>query len=383
MSLTPRLQLPYLAAGQAQKHVTVNEAFLSLDMLCQLGLKSIATLVPPATPAEGDRYAVPTGASGAWATQIGKVAAFLDGGWRFFEPREGWMAWVEDATALHVFRAGSWQAAFTAMQNVDLLGIRTTADATTRFAIASAVTRFDHEGGNHRMVVNKALATDTASLLFQRGYSGRAEIGLTGSDSLDVKVSANGTTWHNAMSLSASAVNIESAASTNLRLRTSGTGTLRFGTAGVDRLALDAAGHVVPLTDNASRLGGPGARFQELWSANGVIQTSDAREKAVETPFASGGAIAMLEAIAPVMFRWGEAGADSRLHAGFLAQDVKAALDGAGLDFGVWGLDDVDNPERRQWLRPDQLIPVLWAALKATRGELRAIKERLPLSTDA
>ncbi len=382
MSLTPRLQLPYLAAGQAQKHVTVNEAFLSLDMLCQLGLKSISTLAPPASPAEGDRYAVPTGASGAWAVQVCKVAAFLDGGWRYFAPREGWMAWVEDASALHVFRSTSWEPAFATLQNLDLIGIRTAADVTTRFAIASAVTRFDHEGGNHRLVVNKAQATDTASLLFQRGYSGRAEIGLTGSDSLEVKVSANGTTWHNAMTVSASAVNIESPASTNLRLGASGTGTLRFATAGVDRLTLDVAGHVVPLADNALRLGGPGARFQEVWCANGVIQTSDAREKAVEAPFAGGGAIAMLEAIAPVMFRWGEA-TDGRLHAGFLAQDVKAALDGAGLDFGVWGREDQADAESRQWLRPDQLIPVLWAALKETRSELRAVKDRLASSPDA
>ncbi len=383
MSLTPRLQLPYIAAGQAQKHVTVNEAFLSLDMLCQLGLKSITTLAPPAAPAEGDRYAVPNGASGAWSAQIGKVAAFLDGGWRFFEPREGWLAWVEDASALHVFRSTSWQPAIASLQNVDLLGIRTNADATTRFAIASAVTRFDHEGGNHRMVVNKAQATDTASLLFQRGYSGRAEIGLTGGDSLQVKVSANGTTWHNAMTISASAVTIESAASTNLRLGASGTGTLRFATAGADRLALDAAGHVVPLVDNASRLGGAGARFQEVWSANGVIQTSDAREKRVEAPMAGRHALAMLEAIAPVMFRWDEPTADNRLHAGFLAQDVKAALDGAGVEFSVWGLEDPANAESRQWLRPDQLLPVLWTALKETRSELRAVKEQLAALPDA
>jgi hypothetical protein len=60
----------------------------------------------------------------------------------------------------------------------------------------------------------------------------------------------------------------------------------------------------------------------------------------------------------------------SRTHAGFLVQDIKRALDEAGLDFAAWGLDDKADPASRQWTRADQLIPVLWAALHETRREL-------------
>ena len=49
------------------------------------------------------------------------------------------------------------------------------------------------------MKINKALPADTASLLLQSGYSGRAEFGLTGDDDWTVKVSADGASWIEAM----------------------------------------------------------------------------------------------------------------------------------------------------------------------------------------
>ena len=63
---TPTLALPLIAAGQAQKHVTHNEALIQLDALVQLACRDKDLGAPPASPAEGDRYLVlsagPTGA---------------------------------------------------------------------------------------------------------------------------------------------------------------------------------------------------------------------------------------------------------------------------------------------------------------------------------
>ena len=64
-----------------------------------------------------------------------------------------------------------------------------------------------------------------------------------------------------------------------------------------------------------------------------------------------------------------------RQHAGFLAQEVKTALDEIGVDCGVWGLQDSADPNSRQWLRPDQMIPLLWAALKETRMEIETMRK--------
>jgi hypothetical protein len=53
--------------------------------------------------------------------------------------------------------------------------------------------------------MNKEAASNTASLLFQSNWSGRAEIGLTGDDSLHFKISADGSNWTEALIVDSSA----------------------------------------------------------------------------------------------------------------------------------------------------------------------------------
>jgi len=76
MSETPSLGLPLLAAEQAQKHVTHNEAISALDALVQLAVKDRGLAAPPGSPAAGDRYIVAAGASGAWAGHESEIAAW-------------------------------------------------------------------------------------------------------------------------------------------------------------------------------------------------------------------------------------------------------------------------------------------------------------------
>ncbi len=38
---------------------------------------------PPASPVQGDTYLVPTGATGVWETNTGKIAEYLDGAWSY------------------------------------------------------------------------------------------------------------------------------------------------------------------------------------------------------------------------------------------------------------------------------------------------------------
>ena len=52
-----------------------------------------------------------------------------------------------------------------------------------------------------RLALNKAAVADTASLIFEDGFSGRAEIGLTGDDDLHMKVSADGAGWTQALTI--------------------------------------------------------------------------------------------------------------------------------------------------------------------------------------
>src|SRR5690606_24599509 len=86
MDTTDNLGLPYIAAAQAQKHVTHNEALRTLDALAQLTVLDKDLAAPPASPAAGQRYIVAAAASGAWAGQDGSVAAWQDGAWAFHMP---------------------------------------------------------------------------------------------------------------------------------------------------------------------------------------------------------------------------------------------------------------------------------------------------------
>ena len=200
MDLTPNLALPYIAAAQAQKHVTHNDAVRMLDALLQIGVASRVIITPPASPANGARYIVPAAALGSWVGWAGRIAAFQDGAWSSFIPQEGFIAWIADEHAAAVYTAGSW-ASLTSQ--LALLGINATADTTNRLAVSSAASLFNNAGSGHQLKINKASIAATASLLYQTGFSGRAEIGTTGDDNLHIKVSPDGSAWLEALNINA------------------------------------------------------------------------------------------------------------------------------------------------------------------------------------
>lgn len=203
MDDTTHLKLPYILAAQSQKHVTHNEALRVLDALVQLAVADKDLATPPGSPAEGVRYVVAASPTGAWAGHAGDIAAFQDGAWAFYDPGEGWLAWVADEDELYVFNGTSWipnpAGGVTGVNPVSLVGVNATADTTDRLSVSSPASLFNHEGAGHQLKINKAAAGNTGSVLFQTGFSGRAEFGLAGDDDFHVKVSADGSAWSEAL----------------------------------------------------------------------------------------------------------------------------------------------------------------------------------------
>lgn len=197
MDFSANLTLPYVLPNQAQKHVTLNEGLRRLDALVQLSVISADLTSPPEDPGEGDRYLVGANSDGDWIGAEGQVAAFQDGAWAFFTPQTGWLAWVEAASDLQVFDGEAWIAAGSAGGSAasETFGINAAADTTNRLSVSSAATLFNHEGASHQLKINKASEADSASVLFQSNWSGRAEIGLTGSDDFLVKISPDGESF--------------------------------------------------------------------------------------------------------------------------------------------------------------------------------------------
>ncbi|WP_404405380.1 DUF2793 domain-containing protein [Pelagibacterium halotolerans] len=206
MTMTARLGLPLLASEQAQKYITHNEALVLLDALVQLRFDGVGTISPPGVPADGETHSVGVGATDAWLGHDGEVASWTAGGWRFATPAEGWLAWDVASGDLLVLRGGNW-VPFS--QSLSRVGIGADADATNRLLVKSEVALFtaiETAGGGSgdvRLTLNKETAGDSATLLFQSGWSGRAEIGLSGDDDFAFKVSPDGVSFTTAFTLDA------------------------------------------------------------------------------------------------------------------------------------------------------------------------------------
>lgn len=196
MERSANLDLPFIMPSQAQKHVTHNEALLVLDALLHCAVEDRTRAEPPEAPAEGQRHIVAGAAIAEWVDRDGQIAAFQDGAWAFYAPTAGMVVFVKAEGVLLLHDGEAFRAP---LLRTPMLGVNAQATAAQRLTVASDQTLFTHEGAGHRLVVNKQTLEDTASLVLQDGYSGRAEIGLAGDDDLHIKVSADGTAWQEAL----------------------------------------------------------------------------------------------------------------------------------------------------------------------------------------
>ncbi len=98
MTDTVRLKLPLLAAAQAQKHVTINEALTLLDLLTGvIPALSRAATSPPGGDSDGDIYILPGSGTGDWTGyNADDVVMMIDGGWRRTLPSQGMVAAIAD-----------------------------------------------------------------------------------------------------------------------------------------------------------------------------------------------------------------------------------------------------------------------------------------------
>ncbi|PZO00130.1 MAG: hypothetical protein DCF28_12040, partial [Alphaproteobacteria bacterium] len=211
--VSARLGLPYLAAGQLQKHVTHNEALTRLDALIQTAVVSRKARAQPARAKDGDLYILPEGATGPdWSTcNPGDLVRAEAGAWSRIPAVEGMIVLVLVPPEAVVYHDGQWSPLpvdkASVAQNLNRLGVNTEADARIPFAarlnnaLWTAIESGSGGDGDLRVTWNKAGASETLSFLFQSGFSGRAEFGLLGDDTFRLKVSPDGSQWHEALSV--------------------------------------------------------------------------------------------------------------------------------------------------------------------------------------
>lgn len=141
---TTRLQLPYLAADQAQKHVTMNDSLRRLDALVQLSVIDRTTSTPPASPTDGDAYIIGPSPTGAWITRADQITVRVNGSWVFFEPITGWIAYDQDTATYVKWTGSAWINALPASGgSFGWHDYQDTATAGTPIALTAANTWYD------------------------------------------------------------------------------------------------------------------------------------------------------------------------------------------------------------------------------------------------
>ncbi|WP_082525926.1 DUF2793 domain-containing protein [Brevundimonas sp. Root1279] len=206
-----RLGLPYLAAGQLQKHITVNEALTRLDAFVQARVESRTVYVQPESPPDGVMHLIPSGASGdAWADfPAGSLARAEFGAWSVIEPPPGMVVFVADSAELLVRSSEGWASVgdcLHSLQGIDSFGLGLTGAAQPfaaclNSALWTARSVSADGSGDLQIILNKEAASNRLGVLFQAANAGRAELALVGDNTLQLKVSDDGVTWRSAWSV--------------------------------------------------------------------------------------------------------------------------------------------------------------------------------------
>lgn len=156
-----RLKLPFLAAAQAQKEVTHNEALAMADIAVQAVVQSVAPATVPTSPAVGQCWIVGPSPTGVWAGHPGAIAAWTSGGWRFVSPFEGMQAWsLADAVTVRrgatMWTKGDLTASTLSVGGDQVVGARrprvlaptggATVDSQARAAISALIAGLEAHG---------------------------------------------------------------------------------------------------------------------------------------------------------------------------------------------------------------------------------------------
>ncbi len=152
---------------------------------------------------------------------------------------------------------------------------------------------------------------------------------------------------------------------TNERIRITASGNIGIGIATpADKLSV--AGILSPSADNTYTIGKNGARWSEVWSANGTIQTSDLRLKKNIKPLTYG--LTTLLKLRPVSYQWKKQVDANRVRIGLIAQEVKELIPEV-----ISGNESIEM----LGMNYPELVPVLVKTIQEQQQKLADLKRRL------
>lgn len=89
-----------------------NSNWDALDAMVQPTVKNNTLTTPPGSPATGDAYIVPSGATGAWASQTNRIAVWQGrtgvAAWQFYTPKNGWQVYNQADGGDYLYNGSAW-----------------------------------------------------------------------------------------------------------------------------------------------------------------------------------------------------------------------------------------------------------------------------------
>jgi Protein of unknown function (DUF2793) len=189
MPNSPRLTMPYIVTGQAQKEITHNDALNDLDSLAQISVINRTTATPPTTPAEGDSYIIAASPTGAWAGNANAVASYYSG-WRIKPAKTGWLAYVQAESIFYIFDGTAWNV----FKGVVPLG---SAAAPSYSFVGDSDTGIYSPGANQLSIATAGIqrvAVDAAGTTTVSGILASANHTITSNSASAMAIGANGAT---------------------------------------------------------------------------------------------------------------------------------------------------------------------------------------------
>lgn len=166
-----------------------------------------------------------------------------------------------------------------------------------------------------------------------------------------------------------------------LRL-TAGSGDVYIENGSGDSIWLDASQGaaffdctIVPNGDDRYNCGTSPNRWAAVYSASGVLTTSDELKKNTITALPEK-YITLLDNLEPVMFKYDD-GTSGRFHTGFIAQDVKMAMDAAGvtdMEFAGWCQDVDAEGNDTYFLRYHEFAALMLAKIKQLEARIAELE---------
>ena len=142
---TPRLRLPFILPGQAQKELFHNEALARIDAALHAAVEDGPRSTPPPSPSEGQSWIVGAAPTGDWVNQGNRLATWTSGGWRFVDPVLGFSVW-NSATGYWLYWVGTaWSEGEHPVASLTINGKKVVGERQLGIASPSGGTIIDEE----------------------------------------------------------------------------------------------------------------------------------------------------------------------------------------------------------------------------------------------